>query len=350
MPQAYLEQLGVSADQQPAAFAVIDKLERQPEAVSDERLAAAGIETTARAAILRIPATPIDEVATALAGTEASLHVENFRRFQAYVAALTGDGDAWLRFDLSIVRGLAYYTGIVFELFDAIGEFRAIAGGGRYDNLLGALGGVELPALGFGMGDVVLGELLRARGKLGAEMTGRTDFWVGAEDHADLATVMNVVRQLRERGLSCEYALRSQSFDKQRKAARAAGVKFVLVMKHGFAENDAIELIRLPVFPAGVEALAPDGGRTANVESAFATESPITRFRDLLAQGWTDAIRSLHPDETIYTFWDYWRNAWARNAGLRIDHLLLNPAEAPRWLDTAAPGSFESGDPEVPGC
>ncbi len=50
----------------------------------------------------------------------------------------------------------------------------------------------------------------------------------------------------------------------------------------------------------------------------------------LLAQGWTDALRALHPGETVYTFWDYWRNAWGRNAGLRIDHLLLNPAAAKR--------------------
>ncbi len=54
------------------------------------------------------------------------------------------------------------------------------------------------------------------------------------------------------------------------------------------------------------------------------------RYRDLLGQGWTDAIRHLHPDETIYTFWDYWRNAFARNAGIRIDHLLLSPKAAPR--------------------
>ena len=70
----------------------------------------------------------------------------------------------WVELDLTIVRGLAYYTGIVFELFDAKGEFRAICGGGRYDKLLAALGGVDLPALGFGMGDVVLGELLRDAG------------------------------------------------------------------------------------------------------------------------------------------------------------------------------------------
>jgi histidyl-tRNA synthetase len=64
--------------------------------------------------------------------------------------------------DFTVVRGLAYYTGVVFEVFDRAGEFRAIAGGGRYDDLLKNLGGVDLPALGFGMGDVVLGEMLKA--------------------------------------------------------------------------------------------------------------------------------------------------------------------------------------------
>ena len=65
--------------------------------------------------------------------------------------------------DYTVVRGLAYYTGVVFEVFDRSGEFRAIAGGGRYDTLLKNLGGVDLPALGFGMGDVVLGEILKAK-------------------------------------------------------------------------------------------------------------------------------------------------------------------------------------------
>ena len=69
-------------------------------------------------------------------------------------------------FDLRIVRGLAYYTGIVFEIFDRKGEFRAICGGGRYDRLLELVGGEPLPATGFGMGDVVLTELLADRGLL----------------------------------------------------------------------------------------------------------------------------------------------------------------------------------------
>jgi len=75
---------------------------------------------------------------------------------------------AFVKVDYKVIRGLAYYTGVVFEAFDAKGEFRAVAGGGRYDNLVKLISGgkVNLPALGFGMGDVVLLEILKARGLL----------------------------------------------------------------------------------------------------------------------------------------------------------------------------------------
>jgi exodeoxyribonuclease III len=65
-------------------------------------------------------------------------------------------------------------------------------------------------------------------------------------------------------------------------------------------------------------------------DDALFQPEPRALYRRLLSQGWTDAIRQLHPGERIYTFWDYWRNAWARNAGIRIDHLLLNPSAAAR--------------------
>jgi exodeoxyribonuclease-3 len=68
-------------------------------------------------------------------------------------------------------------------------------------------------------------------------------------------------------------------------------------------------------------------------DDALMQPEPRAAYRRLLAQGWTDAIRAIHPDETVYTFWDYWRNAWARNAGLRIDHLLLSPEAATRLED-----------------
>ena len=238
---AYLTALGVTDEQLPTAFAVIDKIERQPPAVSDERLAAAGIAATARARILEVPTTTLDTVAAAVGNAEAARHIADFRRFEGYVSALVGDGAAWLQFDLSIVRGLAYYTGIVFELFDARGEFRAIAGGGRYDNLLGALGGVDLPALGFGMGDVVLGELLRARGLLAGAVTA-ADVWVVAEEIVPLELTMAFARRLRALGLGVEYALRGQSASKQLKAADQAGVAYAVLLGPAFRDAGLVSV------------------------------------------------------------------------------------------------------------
>ena len=136
----------------------------------------------------------------------------------------------WVTFDLSIVRGLAYYTGIVFELFDRKGEFRAICGGGRYDNLLKDLGGVDLPALGFGMGDVVLGELLRARGLMPSDHRG-TDFYIAAESPVTDAEVVGLATSLRQMGASVEYAFRRGALGKQRKAAWAAGASYIVEVR-----------------------------------------------------------------------------------------------------------------------
>src|SRR6266542_5740856 len=123
------------------------------------------------------------------------------RLYLVYLSAL-GFGE-WVQLDLSIVRGLAYYTGIVFELFDTAGELRAICGGGRYDTLLARLGGPDLPAVGFGMGDVVLGELLRSRGLMHGDRN-RLDFWVAADDDSLETEVLSVVTRLRAKGWSVE--------------------------------------------------------------------------------------------------------------------------------------------------
>ncbi len=126
--------------------------------------------------------------------------------------------------------GLAYYTGIVFELFDRKGDFRAICGGGRYDNLLKDLGDVDLPALGFGMGDVVLGELLRARGLMPSEHRG-ADFYIAAEDPVTDTEVVQLATSLRQLGASVEYALRRGSMGKQRKAAWSAEANYIVEIR-----------------------------------------------------------------------------------------------------------------------
>lgn len=231
--QGWLAALGVPDDAWPAAYAVIDKLGREPREVAAEKLAKGGVPASAVDAILEAGSVTLDAVAARVAGTPAQAHVDDFRRFAEGVHALTGDGAEWLRFDLGIVRGLAYYTGIVFELFDAQGELRAICGGGRYDTLLKGLGGPDLPALGFGMGDVVLGELLRQKGLLPTEAPG-PDFWVTGSQAGGMTEAMAVARELRGHGFSVEYALRAQKPDKQFKAAQSALARYVVHLGEGF--------------------------------------------------------------------------------------------------------------------
>jgi histidyl-tRNA synthetase len=135
----------------------------------------------------------------------------------------------FVEIDLTIVRGLAYYTGTVFELFDAGRTLRAICGGGRYDDLLESLGGVDLPALGFGMGDVVLAELLRERGLVPAAVSS-IDVFLAAITDEDLPYVLALAHELRDAGLRAEYALGAQAVGKQLKLADARNARFAVVI------------------------------------------------------------------------------------------------------------------------
>jgi histidyl-tRNA synthetase len=242
---ALLRGVGVEEAQLPLAYAAIDKVERDPREVLITRLTAGGIAAGVAERMLDLakPTTIADLRASH--GSEAAV-AEQLDRMERYFGHLKALGVAeWVRLDLTIVRGLAYYTGIVFEIFDAQGEFRAVCGGGRYDTLLSALGDVDLPALGFGMGDVVLGELLKARGLM-PPAAPSIDFWVAADDAELLPMVMSTATLLRRLGYSVEYALRDQAFGKQLKAAGAAGAKVVVMLRRdGIAQRGEIALRRL---------------------------------------------------------------------------------------------------------
>ena len=217
-----LEHLGIVETQWQAVYNVLDKLERQPREVSTEKLLAAGLEWDALLVVLDFDKLGF-ETLLARYGTAPSVqpHAERFAEYLAYADAL-GIRE-WIRFDLTIVRGLAYYTGIVFELFDAVGEFRAICGGGRYDNLLSSLGGVDLPALGFGMGDVVLGELLRERGKMPTFQATDDRYFIVAGEGVKVAQVLRLAATLRKHlpSSSVSYGLNPAAIE-QRKFARQA--------------------------------------------------------------------------------------------------------------------------------
>ena len=221
---------GIAEEMLPVVYAVVDKLGREPRASLEEKLRTAGLHGVFIGRVFEVLKHTDLATLRERYGDVPELREEFARlaRYFEYLDAL-GVGE-WVEFDLSIVRGLAYYTGIVFELFDAKRELRAICGGGRYDSLLKQLGGADLPALGFGMGDVVLADLLRSSGRM-PEWIPLVDVWVAYGDGALLDDAMRVARRLRERGLSVEYALGGQQLSRQLKAADAAGAREALVLQ-----------------------------------------------------------------------------------------------------------------------
>src|SRR5882724_7943222 len=135
------------------------------------------------------------------------------------------------KIDVRIVRGLAYYTGIVFEVFDRAGKFRAIAGGGRYDQLIAQLsdGAVSKPALGFAMGDVVLGELIneipQAREVMQKAITNdrKIDIYIVIAKEERRSDALRQIQQLRDRGYRVDYPLTSEKVGKQFQTAEQLG-------------------------------------------------------------------------------------------------------------------------------
>jgi len=242
---AVLSEVGVKPDEMAGVFAAIDKLGREPRDVTREKVEKVVSNKAAVQGIERIleRSTDLNAIAAEFRNSGAVMEcITRLREYMHFLDAL-GVGD-WVDFDLSIVRGLAYYTGIVFELFDAKGEFRAICGGGRYDDLLSSIGGVDLPALGFGMGDVVLTELLRARNVL-PNATLAAEYWVAADDDSMLPDVMKVAGRLREKARSVEYALKSQTLARQLKTASSAGVQNVVLLRRDDFANGNVTVKKL---------------------------------------------------------------------------------------------------------
>jgi histidyl-tRNA synthetase len=202
-------------------FQVIDKLERTPAQESEKQLAALGFS------LLEVN----KFIESGAPTTELKSILDN----------LTARGMSdFVKVDYHVIRGLAYYTGVVFEAFDRKGEFRAIAGGGRYDNLIKLLsnGKVNLPALGFGMGDVVLLEILKARGLL-PKFDTNVDVFVLVEDEGLRPQSLNLVQELRMGGFAVEYPLTPTKADKQFKRAQELKAAFTVKL-----ENDAYARIR----------------------------------------------------------------------------------------------------------
>lgn len=223
------------AEREHEFYPIIDKLEREDPSQSDAKLKTLGFSLDAVKKFIAA-ATPTAELEAILKNLDAR-----------------GLGD-FVKIDYNVIRGLAYYTGPVFEAFAKKGEFRAIAGGGRYDNLVKLVSGgkVDMPGLGFGMGDVVLTELLKERGLL-PQFEARLDAFVMIEDEALRAESLTFVQRLRESGLTVDYPLTPAKPDKQFKRALETGAAFALKLEPAV---DGVALVRIKNLKTREEKLA----------------------------------------------------------------------------------------------
>lgn len=191
-------------------YQIIDKMEREDPAKSEALLQALGFSL----------AEVKHFIESAVPTAELQLILDNLKA--------RGLAD-FIRIDYNVIRGLAYYTGVVFEAFDCKGEFRAIAGGGRYNNLVKLLSGgkVDLAGLGFGMGDVVLTELLKAR-KLLPQFGVKLTAFCLVEDETLRPATLGLIQSLRDAGLGVDYSLVPTKPDKQFKRAQELNAEHVI--------------------------------------------------------------------------------------------------------------------------
>ena len=222
-----LGSLGIVGDMFTQTCIIVDKMDKLPADVVSEQLSALGIEDNAIKTIQSTLGIKDMDSLRSMLGEESPAVIELTSLFSALEAYGISE---WIEFDASIVRGLAYYTGPVFEAHDRAGELRAICGGGRYDKLLSTLGGKDLPATGFGFGDMVIMELLAEKGLVPELTSGNDDVVISLSPELRNAA-MHVASSLRARGRSVDLVLENKRLKWAFKHAERSGAqRLVMVM------------------------------------------------------------------------------------------------------------------------
>ena len=234
----FLQNSGVEDERMVSVLSVIDKLDKvSPEALLDMmKTALMGSNVDAEILINNIrelvALRSVDALekffnAKCSQSEDISLRIKDWRDLLSLLDSL--DVAKFVSVDMGIVRGLAYYTGFVFEAFQTVGTGRALAGGGRYDNLVAKLGYQDMSAVGFGMGDVTVSDLLEL-----VDLSKSDDYSpqvyvvIGSENVRKNA--LTVVHTLRSAGIRTDYPFKSAGFGKQFKQADALKAKFAVVV------------------------------------------------------------------------------------------------------------------------
>ena len=272
-----LKAMGVTDDKFAPVCVVMDKMDKiGPEETKKELVATQGLDAeTAEKIVSCLLCKSVDDLAALCGDGVDTTGVDELKRLFE-LAADYGFGD-WLVFDASVVRGLAYYTGVVFEGFDRAGELRAICGGGRYDRLLSLYGAVtEVPACGFGFGDCVVVELLKDKGIL-PNLPKSVDFVVAAFNESMQGAAMKTTALMRDGGAQVDLLLEpkkkvANTFD----YANRAGARYIVFVAPAEWEKGTVRVkdLRLgeetPDEEKQIDVKLEDLGRVREVLDAWA--------------------------------------------------------------------------------
>ncbi len=213
---------GVSIEKLKPLFGVLDKRHKIPVDIFEAELTAIAAPTASAKSICDML-----NVSSLSDLKKISGQLPSINKLESLFILLDFYGVSdFVAFDIGIVRGLAYYTGIVFELFDKNRNLRAIAGGGRYDKLVKLYGGPDTPAVGFAAGDVVLGEMLKE--KQFSISLSRSHVFVVTFDGSSPSLAIQMTQKLRNAGIGCEFSLKNCNIGKQMEQANNARAKIVV--------------------------------------------------------------------------------------------------------------------------
>ena len=227
----YLEALGLDEARIRDVLGAVDKFEKMGDDAFKAYAEQFGeLEVGLKAKVLeflQIKSLPaLEAVLAPIGGEKLAARLGDWRKLLGGLAAM--GLERFVEVDLGVVRGLAYYTGFVFEAFDRKGELRALAGGGRYDDLVQKLGGPALPAVGFAIGDMTFALLLEQRGLM-PTFVQAPDVYCVIGGEAERRAAFADIQALRAMGYRVDYPLKEVAFGKQFKTASDSGAKLALI-------------------------------------------------------------------------------------------------------------------------
>ena len=217
----------ISDEQMPDFLSLVDKIERENPEVLSEKLATYGLTTDEVKSFIKSPDG---------ASSDFDLILEDLKARSL---------DGFVELDLSIVRGLAYYTGVVFEVFDSSKSMRAVAGGGRYDTLISTIsdGSIDLAATGFAMGDYVIRNLIEETPHASIRMqawlqqkASASEVFLVVADEEQRPQALRIMTELRRAGIGADLALTPSKVAKQFKLAEKSGARLALIVGNEYPE------------------------------------------------------------------------------------------------------------------